>query len=65
MILRCHDNNFKFPLLNFRGIIPSLELVSVESGNVDKINGLEKKSRGRDDIGMRILAEGSPILNLC
>ena len=67
-MLRYHDNNFKFPLLNFRGIIPSLELVSVDSGNVDKINGLKKtktKNRGHDDIGMRMLAEGSPLLNLC
>ena len=42
--------------------------MSVDSGNVDKINGLKKQTktnRGHDDIGMRMLAEGSPLLNLC
>jgi hypothetical protein len=35
MILR-YRNNFKIPLLNFQGIIPSLDLVLIEGGNIDK-----------------------------
>ena len=63
MMLR-YPNNFKFPLLNFRGIIPSLELVSVDSGNVDK-NIYISESGGHEDIGMILLARSSPNLNIC
>ena len=33
-----NHNNFEFPLLSFRGIIPSLGLVSVDCGNIDGKN---------------------------
>ena len=53
-------NDFEFPLLSFRGIIPSLGFVSVDCRNIVG----KKKSREYGSIGLGVLAGSSRFLEL-
>ena len=53
-------NDFEFPLLSFREIIPSLGFMSVDCRNIVG----KKKCREYENIGLGVLAGSSPFLEL-